>query len=232
MNRPFIAGRVWTAATIASCDARVQGKATLRVSALAGLITLGLLAGPDLRLASTSRELAPVVRNTAPEILSSKGLDRVPSLGEITRSAPARRKPQLDNEPAVAAVAPAAQPSLESIEIIDAATLRTGSMIVRLAGIHMPGAEQNCRRLDGLSVSCTSRAQSYLQLLVKGKAVACDRAGFGADGVEEGRCRVGETDVAEQMVRQGWAKAADQPEERLMVAEAAAREQKLGLWRE
>jgi endonuclease YncB( thermonuclease family) len=240
VSRPFITGGVWTFAAIRDCDAHVQGKATLRVSALAGLITLGLLAGPEFKLADSLRTQAVSPAITAPEMISAKGQDRIPAyripaFGDVTSATPARRRPRTESEAVILAAAPAAPSSpapLDSIEIIDAVTLRTGSMIVRLAGIHTPASDQSCRRLDGLTVSCADRALSYLQLIVKGKAVACDRAGYGPDGIEEGRCRIGDADIAEQMVRQGWAKAAEQPEERLMVAEAAARKQKLGLWRE
>jgi endonuclease YncB( thermonuclease family) len=105
-------------------------------------------------------------------------------------------------------------------------------MLVRLSGMSLPRDGMTCKRLDGLAVPCLDRASSYLQLLVKGRAVACDRAGVATDGTDLGRCRVGETDIAEQMIRQGWASATEASEKRLVVAEAAARKQKLGIWRD
>ena len=105
-------------------------------------------------------------------------------------------------------------------------------MTVRIAGLALPTADKTCRRLDGLSVACLSRAESYLELLVRSRAVACDRAGVADDGVALGRCRIGETDIAEQMVRQGWAEAADREAPALVMAEAQAKRQKLGIWRD
>jgi endonuclease YncB( thermonuclease family) len=120
----------------------------------------------------------------------------------------------------------------EAVEALDAGMIRAGAETYRLAGIVTPETGTSCRRLDGLAVACADRALSYLQLLVKGRAVACERAPQRSDGPLEANCRIGDGDIAEQMVRQGWARAARNPEERFVLAEAAAKKQKLGIWRE
>jgi endonuclease YncB( thermonuclease family) len=230
MGRAFIANGRWQGPPETACDARAQQKATLRVSALAGVLTLALIAGPGLGsgLPEEERPSGPAV--AMPQMISAKAADRVPTLDE--RASALRRRPRPDAESAAEAAAPPAAEPRAPIEVIDAATLKAGSMVVRIAGIAPPAADRHCRRLDGLAVPCADRAESYLGLLVRGRAVACDRAGFAADGVERGRCRIGEADIAEQMVRQGWAEAADRDEPRLAVAEAQARKQKLGIWRD
>jgi endonuclease YncB( thermonuclease family) len=244
MRRAFIENGHWSLSAKdalgagEACDAGVQQKATLRVSALAGLVTIALFAGPELKLAIPEAQSPRAPLISQPEMVSYKPADRVPALvvaasrgqetdlADVTSSASARPKPMGD-----AALVKA--PSLfAGIDVLDPATLKTGDMTVRLAGIAMAPEGKVCRRLDGLAVSCADRAVSYLQLLVKGRAVACDRAGTTPDGLDLGHCRIGETDIAEQMVRQGWAKATAEPEERFMVAEAAAKKQKLGIWRE
>jgi endonuclease YncB( thermonuclease family) len=219
----------------AACDAAQQGKATLRVSALAGLMTLALLAAPEREAspAAPAAVRAPTV--ALPEFVSVKGTDRVPGPAETTSAFRRRPRPAPADEPAAtpaATLAPAPAEPPARIEIVDAATLRAGEMVVRIAGIALPARERQCRRLDGLSVSCLDRAESYLALLVRNRAVACDRAGLAPDGTEQGRCRTGEADIAEQMVRQGWAAAAARDEPRLLIAEAQAKRQKLGIWRE
>ncbi len=239
MSRAFIENGQWRLRAESACNAVVQRKATLRVSALAGAMTLALFAGPEFRLvlpeAHTPR--APLV--SQPEMVSQKPVDRVPGHAaidplETTSSTPLR--PRLARQGAsgdlfnVATVeTPRAYPPLA---VVDGATLQAGDMTVRLADLTLPVEGQTCRRLDGLSVQCLDRANSYLQLLVKGRSVACDRAGVSTDGIEQGRCRVGETDIAEQMIRQGWAKVTHTSDKRLLVAEAAARKQKLGIWRD
>lgn len=224
MGRAFIENGSWQGVAEEFCDAGQQRKATLRVSALAGLATLALLAGPGAGAFAPTEDAPRAKAVSMPEMVSAKPADRVPSLDETTSAF--RRKARPEAEPAAAPTEP------PRIEIVDAATMRAGAMTVRIAGIALPAREKSCRRLDGLAVACVDRAESYLELLVRNRAVACDRAGTAADGVELGRCRIGETDIAEQMVRQGWAEAQDRDEPRLVLAEAQAKKQKLGIWRE
>jgi endonuclease YncB( thermonuclease family) len=228
MSRAFFQSGQWQIAKREAHEVPVHGKATLRGSALAGLMTLALFALPEFRLpeAVTTKQSAPMI--SAPELVSHKAVDRVPYAPEITSSF-TRQRAQTESETATSSEAPKPFPG---IEIVDGLTLRAGPMTVRIAGLASPEANRICRRLDGLAVSCVDRATSYLELLVKGRTVACDRAGVSDDGIEKGRCRIGETDIAEQMIRQGWARAEGQGEQRLVVAEAAARKQKLGIWRE
>ncbi len=237
-NRAFIENGQWRITAASACDAVVQRKATLRVSALAGIVTLALFAGPELRLALPEAHVprAPLV--SQPEMVSFKPADRVPgseklysqnfAAMEITSTAPARLSGGTI-ETSSAIETPRAH---STIDVVDGATLRAGDMVVRLSGMALPQEDRTCTRLDGLAVPCLDRASSYLQLLVKGRAVACDRAGVASDGTDLGRCRVGETDIAEQMIRQGWASTTETSEKRLVVAEAAARKQKLGIWRD
>jgi endonuclease YncB( thermonuclease family) len=239
-SRPFVQGGYWS--NPAACDARIQRKATLRVSMLAGLVTLGLMAVPEMRLSNIDKSVGPSILISVPEImapkmpieiaktLTEKGSERVPALEEVTSSAPARVRQEM-SETLSTHLSPPKSIALDHIEIIDAQTIRTGEMVVRLAGIESPKSEAMCKRLDGLLVSCQDRALSYLQLLVKGRMIACTGK-LENDGFREGRCRIGETDLAEQLVRQGWAKAGDLPEERIVMAETAAKQQKLGIWRQ
>jgi endonuclease YncB( thermonuclease family) len=233
MRRAFVEQGKWRVSVAAACDAAQQKRATLRVSALAGVGVLGLMMVPDMKAPQRVPILAPIMVSTAPEIIPAKNMARVPqqdvvTQADVTGAAPTRRRRSQPDSDGVAAPKPAVH---ASIEVVDSMTLRAGDMVVRLAGLAAPEDKRICQRLDGLAVSCIDRAISYLQLLVKGRAVACARAGISQDGVEKGQCRIGESDIAEQMVRQGWAKAEAEPEERFLVAEAAARKQKLGIWR-
>jgi endonuclease YncB( thermonuclease family) len=238
MQRAFVEKGSWRVAASATCDAAQQTMATLRVSALAGVAVLGLMMAPDLKQEPPHRAASVVIVSTAPDIIPAKSLERVPGhetaeSGDVTSTAPTRRwRSQADPHGSQSQVIITPKPAVHAaIEVVDAMTLRAGEMVVRLAGLAPPDGKTACRRLDGLVVSCADRAVSYLQLLVKGRSVACARAGVSPDGVEKGQCRIGESDIAEQMVRQGWARAEAQPEERFLVAEAAARKQKLGIWR-
>jgi len=230
LRRAFIENGQWRVAETA-INAVAQQKATLRVSAVAGLLTIGLFAGPGIRLALPDVHRPQAAMISQPEFVSAKSADRVPSLGDgFTTSAVRQRLragPETDpiNEAPVVSRAPAL------IGVVDAATLRTDDRLVRVAGLSLPAPGAMCKRLDGLAVTCAERATGYLELLVKGRAVACDHLGKAADGIDLSRCRIGETDIAEQMIRQGWASAAHAEDARLTRAEAAARQQNLGIWR-
>jgi endonuclease YncB( thermonuclease family) len=248
-SRPFVQGGCWS--NPMSCDPQVQRKATLRVSMLAGLITLGLMAAPDLRLSNIDKAIGPSIILAAPEIvahpmpvevasaaatglapsLTEKGSERVPALEEITSSAPTKMRLARSETDLPSVIWPKSI-ALDYVEIIDPQTVRTGDQIMRLSGIVAPKEGEMCKRLDGLAVACLDRALSYLQLLVKGRMVACTGDKLENDSLRQGRCRMGETDLAEQLVRQGWARAGALPEERIVMAEAAAKQQKLGIWRQ
>ena len=231
-RRPFVQRGTWSLQ--ASCDAKVQRDATLRVSVLAGVVTLALMAAPDFKWKAIDHSFGQSIIISSPEIAnnnSGKGLHRVPSVEDGTITASFTRKPIISLDEPVSKTSPKITP-LDHVEIIDASTVRAGSRIVRLRGIETPKSTDTCKRLDGLAVSCLDRALSYLQLLVKGRAIACSSTKPTETSSDEGHCRFGETDVAEQLVRQGWAKAGALSEERIVTAELAAKRQKLGIWRQ
>ncbi len=176
MERAFVANGSWQNAigrnaSALACDPAVQRKATLRVSAFAAIVTLGLIASPDFRPDPALTEAPRRISVAMPEIVAVKPADRVPAAGEPTSAF--QRRPRPAAVEATQAAAPAAP--VPGIEIVDAVTLRAGEMTVRIAGLALPSADRTCRRLDGLAVACVSRAESYLELLVRGRAVACDR---------------------------------------------------------
>jgi endonuclease YncB( thermonuclease family) len=219
-------------------DAGVQRQATLRVSIAAAAMTLAFAVFHDGGQPTLQTQPAAGTVISAPEIIVAKLDDRVPAI-PAAPSPYRRRTPAAEaSEPAELAAAPERSaparttPQAREATVIEAGMIRAGDTAYRLAGIVFPEDGRMCRRLDGLAVACADRAQSYLQLLVKGRAVSCDRTVQTADGAPEANCRIGEADIAEQIVRQGWARAADKPEERFLLAEAQAKKQKLGIWRD
>jgi endonuclease YncB( thermonuclease family) len=236
MARAFIQNGVWRARPAAALDVQTQRQATLRVSIAAAVATLAFAALHDGGAVEPTPQPARSIMTTMPEIITAKADDRVPAIPALPN--PYRRRappPDVAETPAAApestATARPVTPTREAA-VADAGMIRTGDATYRLAGIALPDTSSMCRRLDGLAVPCLDRAQSYLQLLVRNRAVTCARAPQQSDGPLEAHCRIGDTDIAEQMVRQGWARAGDQPEERFMLAEIAAKKQKLGIWRE
>lgn len=235
MARAFIENGVWRIPPASRMDVQVQGRATVRVSVVAALATLAIAAMQDGGGVSGPLSKPSVIAQ--PEVVIIKTEERVPSMASPVSpfrrraAAPVAVEATLAASTEITATA-RAMPSAREVEVVEAGMIRAGGETYRLAGIVLPGTDRTCRRLDGLAVGCLDRAQSYLQLLVKGRAVACERAPQRSDGPPDANCRVGDADLAEQLVRQGWARAGDQPEERFVMAEAAARKQKLGIWRD
>lgn len=233
MPRAFIQNGIWRARSTDTIDPVGQRQATLRVSIAAAIATVALAALHQGTDTAPRQGSPPVPLISLPEMITTKLEDRVP----LTPSPFRRRAPLADVVEATAAASettasPRTTSSAREAEVTDTGMIRAGDVTYRLAGIILPETSRMCRRLDGLAVPCADRAHSYMQLLVKGRAVSCERAPSRSDGPHEANCRVGDADIAEQMVRQGWARPADAPEERFLLAEAAARKQKLGIWRE
>lgn len=235
MARAFIQNGVWRSRPADAIDPGAQRQATLRVSLIAAVVTLAFAVGQDGGAPTIPKEPGRSLVISAPDIIVAKADDRVPALpSPFRRRAPLVETPEVATSPSGPDTTATARttPAVRGVEVVDAGMIRAGDMTYRLAGIVLPETDRICRRIDGLAVSCVDRAQSYLQLLVKSRPVVCDRAPQRHDGPLEATCRVGEADIAEQMVRQGWARPSDQPEERFLLAEAAAKKQKLGIWRE
>ena len=110
-----------------------------------------------------------------------------------------------------------------AVRVIDARTLAgaPGGPELPLAGIEPLPPDAWCGPAEE-KPSCNEVAEMALQEMTSGQYVVCERDG---DGVV---CRADEVDVAEWMVRMGWALATD---ERLREAEREARATRQGMWR-
>jgi endonuclease YncB( thermonuclease family) len=118
-----------------------------------------------------------------------------------------------------------------TINVVDGRSFRSGNTTVRLAGVALPGPRQQCRRLDGVVEPCAERARTRLDLMTRHRPVACDLQPAATDSPAlAGACRVGNTDLALWLIREGWATPlSDTPEAAAAVAEA--RRVKAGVWR-
>lgn len=82
-----------------------------------------------------------------------------------------------------------------------------GSTTFRLWGIYVPGPSQVCE--DGWPVG--KSAADLLARITKGRSVVCDPKGDDREQPRAAVCKVGDKDVAEEMVRAGmaWARLGD-----------------------
>ena len=113
------------------------------------------------------------------------------------------------------AFAPAAAPrgdewreeEFARVQALDGRTLAVPARRIRLTGLVLPGVEEVCRTLDGRLESCAARAATQLELVTRHRTVSC-RYRLEAPGDAVGACRIGGSDLADRMVRTGFAKRA------------------------
>jgi endonuclease YncB( thermonuclease family) len=108
-------------------------------------------------------------------------------------------------------------------------TLRVGSTTVRLNGIESPEPEQTCTGADGSEWACGQAAKQALARLLRNGRVACNISGS-TDGVNSGDCKVGEEDVAAELVRGGHVFAVSGLFAAYSGIEEEARTAKAGVW--
>jgi endonuclease YncB( thermonuclease family) len=108
-------------------------------------------------------------------------------------------------------------------------TLRVGATTVRLNGIEAPEPDQTCAAADGSEWSCGQKAKQALARVLSNGRVTCDVSGT-ADGHSSGDCKVGELDVAAELVRGGHVFATSGLFASYSGIEAEARANKAGIW--
>jgi endonuclease YncB( thermonuclease family) len=119
----------------------------------------------------------------------------------------------------------------------DSGTLEADGAVIKLAGIAAREAEAACKDERGKTWPCGAAAKAALAKLIRARAVTCavtktgDRNVFNGEQSMFARCSVGGTDLAAWMVRQGWAEPNDANEAAFAEAAAAAKKERLGLWR-
>jgi endonuclease YncB( thermonuclease family) len=117
--------------------------------------------------------------------------------------------------PGFAAQAPAGpdgwrEGEFSQVRVLDGRTLDLDGLRLALAGIGLPGPGQMCRTLDGRDEPCAERARTQLELMLRGRTLAC-RWRETAFRVAEGACRLGSGDLADRMVRTGFAHRTEAP---------------------
>jgi len=119
--------------------------------------------------------------------------------------------------------------------VISADTLRIGRHRIRLSGIEVPDLNQRClrsgARAGGRTWACGREAREALQRLVHGHTVKCEISSAGStEDASPGRCETKRMDVAEALVKAGFAFAEGMFMPTYGSAETAAKESKSGIW--
>jgi endonuclease YncB( thermonuclease family) len=116
------------------------------------------------------------------------------------------------------------------VKVRDGGTLQSGKVVIRLAGIAGRDADATCKDARGKSWPCGAAAKAALTRLIRARAVTCVLPRGGEHNIFDASCSVGDTDLSTWLVRQGWATPKNN-EAALTKAAAAAKSEKLGLWR-
>ena len=113
--------------------------------------------------------------------------------------------------------------------VIDGDTLEVGGRTIRISGIDAPELGQLCRNNNKV-YRCGLEAALTLKRLISVEGKIDCRAAPGRPK-EEKSCQVGNRDVGEAMLRQGYAVALPSAPATYRSAEQGAKSSRLGLWR-
>lgn len=140
-------------------------------------------------------------------------------------------KPLLFAAIVAAGLAPALAQA-EAVQLSDGDSFRLGGHRYRLHGIDAPELHQGCKDAQGRDWPCGTRARSELRRLIGTHPVECRAVTVDRFGRIVANCTAGGKDIAEEMVRSGYATVFTRsgfasPYEK---AQAEARAEKRGIW--
>jgi endonuclease YncB( thermonuclease family) len=108
-------------------------------------------------------------------------------------------------------------------------TIRADGHNVDLYGAVLIRRDRICASPEGARWTCGQRAFMATRALVEGQPLSCSFRQ--AEGALKAVCWVGDNDVTESLLSQGWAELAEGvTEESYVEAEASARRIKAGIW--
>ncbi|WP_045834867.1 thermonuclease family protein [Hyphomicrobium sp. 99] len=108
--------------------------------------------------------------------------------------------------------------------------MRVDGVNVRIDGIEAPSNQQPCYRANGRKWNCAAAARTGLSKIIRGRVVTCTRSGQDDAGRTLAQCTVDGSDLATQLVRNGYVFAASSYFSSLGSEETAARNAKAGIW--
>lgn len=132
----------------------------------------------------------------------------------------------LDEQEHMTPVTPVAGPA----RVIDGDTLVIGERSIRLLGIDAPERDQTCQDAAGQTWHCGRDARLGLATRVARQQVSCHVAGRDSYGRDLARCATGGTDLAEWLVREGWAIPAGDEGGRYSATGREAEASRTGIW--
>lgn len=112
---------------------------------------------------------------------------------------------------------------------LDGDSIEIGGQRINLYGIDAPEPGQSCERL-GTSYRCGQEATQALAKGIGQDAVTCRQKHLNQRKQPVALCKIGDVDISEWMVRQGWAVTHPKFGAAYKGTEAAARKYRRGIW--
>ena len=109
-------------------------------------------------------------------------------------------------------------------------TIRIGGQLVQLAGVEAPEISQVCRDKRNRAWRCGQRARSVLRRIVGGGKITCTDVTGAEGGRFQATCSTAKGDIAEQLVKKGYAFAEGSIFKTYADVEAEAHQAKRGIW--
>lgn len=116
------------------------------------------------------------------------------------------------------------------VVVADAGTIKAKKLTIKLAGVKAPDIKKVCVDAKNRKWRCGLAARGALRRLIRIRAIECPSMPFEPNATITVRCSVGRTDIAEWLVRYGWAEPAED-DEKLAEALEKAKADKRGMWR-
>jgi endonuclease YncB( thermonuclease family) len=116
------------------------------------------------------------------------------------------------------------------VSVTDGDSFRRGSQRIRLFGIDAPELAQECWDGAGRPYGCGEAAKRALKELIGGTEISCEVIETDKYRRDVARCRKDGIEINRQMVWLGWAVAYERHSLDYLVAQAAARSARRGLW--
>jgi endonuclease YncB( thermonuclease family) len=150
-------------------------------------IAFTLRPGPDQRIAQTEvRDVTPETMTAAPQAATAPAREAAP-------------------QPDAASSASGETRRLFAPLVAAAGTFEVDGHALRIAGVEATSLDRTCGE-GAAAWPCGRVARAALRRFVRGRAIECDVPAGSASLPDEATCRVGNDDIAEWLVSQGWAK--------------------------
>ncbi|WP_417676280.1 thermonuclease family protein [Roseibium sp.] len=163
------------------------------------------------------------IRNVSPA-----GISPPEVTGKLTRVKPSQRLLDLINPPVEPV--PDGEFKLQRPKVIDAGTLGTEDLLVRIAHISPLKPDETCVSRVGGTWPCGTRARTALRGLIRMFTIVCHKTQDLGPRQIAATCIRRKTDIGEWLVRYGWADPAEDAPETYLELAAEAKKNKRGKW--